>query len=110
MGMGPMTGRGAGPCGGYGAPGWGNPVSGRGFAPGRMWGGAWGGRGHRNWYHATGVPGWARFGAGPAWDYGPHAEAPAAEPEIEMLRQQAEWLKGQLDAIAQRIAELGKEE
>ena len=35
MGMGPMTGRGAGLCGGYPTPGYMNPVSGRGF-----WGGA----------------------------------------------------------------------
>jgi len=109
-----MTGRAAGYCGGYDAPGWGNPVPGRGFGLGRMWGAAWGGRGggrgHRNWYHATGVPGWARFGGGPAWGYDPDAPAPAvAKQEIELLRQQAEWLKGQLDAIAQRMAELSKE-
>jgi len=109
-----MTGRAAGYCGGYDAPGWANPVPGRGYGlgwgPAGAWGGRGGGRGHRNWYYATGVPGWARFGAGPAWGYGPDAPAPAAaEQEIEILRQQAEWLKGQLDAIAQRMADLGKE-
>ncbi|MGI6207796.1 MAG: DUF5320 domain-containing protein, partial [Anaerolineae bacterium] len=31
QGMGPMTGRGAGYCAGYGVPGYANPVGGRGF-------------------------------------------------------------------------------
>jgi len=35
-GMGPMTGRGAGYCAGYGAPGYANPMPGRGFGMG--WG------------------------------------------------------------------------
>lgn len=110
MGMGPMTGRGAGYCGGYDAPGWTNPVPGRGFGLGRGRGG--GGRGwrYRNWYYATGVPGWARFGYGPAWGAPPASPAPSREQETEFLRQQAEWLKQQLDAISQRIEELGKEE
>lgn len=119
MGQGPMTGRGAGYCSGFDAPGWANPMPGRGFGVyGR--GGAWGGRGggwrHRNVFYATGVPGWARagygpaWGAPPAWGYGPYAEAPSAEDETEFLRQQAEWLKQQLDAIGKRIEELGKEE
>jgi hypothetical protein len=121
MGMGPMTGRAAGYCGGYGEPGYANPIPGRGWGRGG-WGG--GGRGwrHRNWYYATGVPGWARFGYAPAWGappawgaappsgYGPYATPPAPEQEVEFLRQQAEWLKQQLDAIGQRIEELGQEE
>lgn len=118
LGMGPMTGRGAGYCSGYGMPGWSNPMPGRGFGRGGMWGGARGGRGggggwrHRNWFYATGVPGWARFGAGPAWGYGPGVTAdatPTAEQELATLRQQAEWLREQLDAIAQRMAEIGNE-
>lgn len=117
--MGPMTGRGAGYCAGYGAPGWTGPLPRRGFGTG--WGrGGRGGRGggwrHRNWYHATGLPGWARYGTGPAysappaWDYGPTVAAPSREEETRYLRQQAEWLKQQLDAIGQRIEELGQEE
>jgi len=119
MGMGPMTGRAAGYCGDYYAPGWANPVPGRAFGRGGAWGGR-GGRGggwrHRNWYYATGVPGWARFGYGPTWGapeamgYGPYAPAPTREQETEFLRQQAEWLKQQLDAIGQRIEELSEEE
>lgn len=123
MGMGPMTGRGAGYCAGYDAPGWAGPVPGRGFGMGWGRGGAWGGRGgrgggwrHRNWYHATGLPGWARYGYGPAqgappdWGYGPPVAAPSREEETQYLRQQAEWLKQQLDAIDKRIQELGQEE
>jgi len=105
-GMGPRTGRGAGYCGGYDAPGWANPVPGRGFGLGRGQGGGFGrGWRHRNWYYATGVPGWARSGYAPPW-----GAPPSREQETEFLRQQAEWLKQQLDAIGQRIEELGKEE
>ena len=115
MGMGPMTGRGAGYCAGYGAPGYANPIPGRGFGMG--WGrGGGGGRGWRHWYYATGLPGWVRFGYGPTWaaragaPYGPYTPAAIPEQETEFLRQQAEWLKEQLDAIGKRIEELGKEE
>lgn len=112
-GMGPRTGRGAGYCGGYDAPGWANPIPGRGLGLGRGRGG-FGSRGsgwrHRNWYYATGIPGWARFGYGPAWGAPPAPPTPSREQETEFLRQQAEWLKQQLDAISQRIEELGTEE
>jgi len=101
-GMGPMTGRGAGYCAGYGIPGYANPIPGRGFGMG--WGRGGGGRGWRHWYYATGLPGWARSG------YAPYAAPPTREQEAEFLKAQAEWLKGQLDAIGQRIAELEREE
>jgi hypothetical protein len=115
FGRGPQTGRGAGYCSGYDAPGWVNPGPGRGFGLGR--GGGWR---HRNWYRATGIPGRARLGYGPAWrgpadwDYGPSAPAPGApapgrEHETGSLRQQAEWLTEQLEAIGRRIAELEQE-
>jgi len=77
MGMGPMTGRAAGYCAGYPVPGFMNPYGGRlglglGFGRG-------GGRGWRNWYWATGLPGWYRAGVGlPAWGgrvFGPYAPA-----------------------------------
>lgn len=119
MGMGPMTGRGAGYCGGYDAPGWASPAPGRGLGMGWRRGGAWGGGGgwrHRNWYYATGLPGWARFGYGPAWQapqawgYEPYPPAPSREQEIEFLRRQAEWLKQEMDAVGRRIEELGQEE
>jgi hypothetical protein len=106
--MGSMTGRAAGYCAGYPVPGFLNPIPGGGFGPG--WGGGWG-RGHR-WRHqfyATGLSGWARYGYSPAWGYGPYAP-PTAEQEAEDLKEQAAWLKGQLDAINQRIEALGKEQ
>jgi len=116
-GMGPMTGRGAGYCAGYGTPGYANPVPGRGFGMGWGRGGGWGrGRGWRHQYYATGVPGWARFGYAPAWGappaaapYGPYAAPPTPEQEAEFLKAQAEGLKEQLDAISQRITELERE-
>ena len=108
-GMGPMTGRAAGFCPGYGAPGYGNAIPGRGFW-GRGRGG--GGRGWRHWYYATGLPGWARFGFGwptrqmaAAWEAGPMP----SEQELQVLRDHAEALKSQLDQISARIEELEKE-
>jgi hypothetical protein len=119
VGMGPRTGRGAGYCSGYEMPGYANPMPGWGFGMG--WGGGRGrGWRRRNWYRATGIPGWARFGYAPAWGappaaYGPsdwnspYAAPPTREQEAEVLKQQAEWLKGQLDAISQRIEALEQE-
>jgi hypothetical protein len=101
-GGGPMTGRGMGYCAGYGAPGYANP------AFGRL--GRGGGRGWRHMYYATGLPGWARFGHVPAWGAppvsGPYAPQMSAEQETQMLKEQAEWLKGQLEAIVKRLEEL----
>jgi hypothetical protein len=79
MGLGPMTGRAAGYCAGYGMPGFANPIPGRGFWGRGWWWGYWGrpwgwpcgwwgrGRGWRHWYYATGLPGWARWGYPPPW-------------------------------------------
>jgi hypothetical protein len=119
-GMGPMTGRAAGYCAGYGVPGFMNPMSGGVYAGwGRgygAWGaGFWGGAGRRggwrNWYRATGLPGWARVGMGlPAWGgYGFPSAPPAAEQESEILRAQAEYLEGVLADIRKRIEELAAE-
>ncbi len=101
MGMGPMTGRAAGYCAGYGMPGYANPIPGRGFGMG--WGRG-GGRGWRwrHWYYATGLPGWAR-GYAPPVGYAPTT---TPEQEAEFLKRQADWLQGQLDAIRKRIEEL----
>jgi len=112
MGMGPMTGRAAGYCAGYGVPGYANPFGGRGY-----WGfgrGAWGrGRGYRHWYYATGLPGWARGG----WMHYPYAYAPAApyyaqptpEQEVDILKQQAEYFQNALADINKRIEDLEQE-
>ena len=106
-GMGPMTGRRAGYCAGYAAPGYANSMPGRGFGMGRGW---------RHRFYATGLPGWARYGYAPAWGappaaaYGPYGAPPTREQETEFLKSQAEMLKEELDAISQRIAELEKQE
>lgn len=115
MGMGPMTGRGLGYCAGAGAPGYVNPAPGlgRGFGGGWGWWGrgrGGGGRGWRNWYYATGLPGWARYGYAPAWGYGFYGQPMPETQETELLKNQAEALKRELDAIAQRLEELEKGE
>ena len=101
--MGPMTGRGFGYCYGSEVPG---------FAQGRGWGG--GGRGWRHWYYATGLPGWARAGYPPAQAYPPYGQ-PYGQPlteerETELLRNQAEALRRELEIITKRLEELEKEE
>ena len=110
MGMGPMTGRAAGYCAGYGTPGFVNPIAGRG---GGGWGGGWG---RRNWFRATGMTGWQRaamgvpaFG-GPAAGYATYAAPfPSAMPqqqELDLLKGQAEYFEDALDGIRKRIEEL----
>jgi len=98
LGAGPMTGRGAGLCAGFNAPGYANPAPGRGFA-GRGFGRGGGGRGWRHWYRATGLPGWMRFG----WVAQAAPVASPSDAERSMLQGQAEMLQQQLDAIRQRL-------
>ncbi|MBD3317609.1 MAG: hypothetical protein GF344_17610 [Chitinivibrionales bacterium] len=100
MGMGPMTGRGAGYCSGYGVPGYVNTQArGRGMGRGRGWG------------HG--------FGMGMAWRRGwaPPAYAPDAYPppyasgipprnEAEALKSQAKYIQEALEDINKRIAEI----
>lgn len=118
-GMGPMTGRGAGYCGGYGAPGYASPMFGRGFR-GRGGGRGGGGRGFRNRYYATGVPGWQHWGGAgwaPPWG-GPPPHAPYAsgrpaagrDQEIDFLKSEAERLQGALSDINDRLRDLAAEE
>ncbi len=107
-GLGPMTGRAAGYCAGYDAPGYVNPGPGRGFGLG-FGGGRGGGWGWRHRYHATGRPGWAPFGYAPTWAVPQAYAPPTPEQEVDLLKQQAEWLQSQLDAISKRMAELEKE-
>lgn len=101
-GRGPMTGRRAGYCGGFQDPGYLNSAPGAGR--GRGWGGYAGrGRGWRHWFHATGLPGWARFGATPA----PVQEQATASEEIA-LEHQLDVLQRQLNMVSNRLQELGK--
>ena len=116
-GMGPMTGRAAGYCAGYAAPGYANPVGGRGFRG--FGGGGRGGRGGRGWrnqFYATGLTGWQRAAMGypafggvmpPAATYpAPFAPAMGGEQELDALKGQAEYLEDALDGIKKRIGEL----
>jgi len=114
-GMGPMTGRAAGFCAGYPLPGYANPVGGRGYwGWGRGFrGGGWG---RRNWYYATGLPGWARagyagnaYGGYPAVYAGGFPYEPTAEQEQQALKQQSEYLQQSLDDVNKRIEELEKQ-
>jgi len=114
LGMGPMTGRAAGYCAGFGVPGCANPLPGHGYGMGFGRGrGAWGrgfaggGRGWGNWFRATGVPGWPRSGG----YYTPYGySAPYAKPDLEIeeqaLKDQAEALQSELDFIKKRLGEI----
>ena len=109
-----MTGRAAGYCAGYPIPGFMNPASGRGaFGWGRGRGGGWG---RRNWFYATGLPGWQRAGMGyPAFGGAmpaaapypaPFAPAMGGEQELDALKGQAEYFEDALEGIKKRIEEL----
>jgi len=112
LGMGSMTGRAAGFCAGYGMPGYINSIPGRGmgFGRGRGFEGRGGGRGWRNRFYATGVPGWAAgsmpYGAPYA---APYAAAPTKEQELGMLKDQAEQFESALGDIRKRLQELETE-
>ena len=116
LGAGPLTGRGAGYCAGFGVPGYANPIPGRGMGFGR--GGGFGrgrgmGRGYRNMYYATGQPGWARGYVNPGWNVPPEMPyEPAPEfteqDELKYLRQRSKYFGKVLDDINRRIDELEK--
>ena len=111
MGMGPMTGRAAGYCAGYPAPGFVNPAGGRGLGMARGRGGGFGmgmawGRGRGGGFGFAPVA--APYLAGPYAAPAPFAP-PTREQELDMLRNQAGWLKEQLDGITARIGEMEPE-
>ena len=109
-----MTGRAAGYCAGFGAPGYANPVPGRGLGMGFGRGrGAWGrgfgggGRGWRNMFYATGLPGWMRFGGYTApYGYPTLYQKPDSEMEKQALKDQAEALQSELNLIRKRLGEM----
>jgi len=96
-GMGPMTGRAAGYCAGYGMPGYMNPYG------GRMGGGFGWGRG-RGWGYAQPAP----FSGVP---YGPlpYAAPYSREQEKEALQNQLKVMEEQVAAMRERIEEIGTE-
>jgi len=98
MGVGPRTGRGAGSCAGYSRPGYANAAPGIGLGLGYRGGG----RGWRNMYYATGLPGWARAGYAPP--------PPMPEVELSALKAEAKSLGDQLAVISQRIKQIEGEQ
>ena len=109
LGMGPMTGRAAGYCAGYGVPGYINPIPGRGFSGrGRGWFGRGMGRGFGRGrgmgYFAGGFPGWGYYGT-PVPTYAPEL---SPEEEITLLKEDAEVLKQQLKELQGYIDTLEK--
>ncbi|MCP4685433.1 MAG: DUF5320 domain-containing protein [bacterium] len=114
-GMGSLTGRGAGYCVGAGTPGYMNPgVSpaagfgrggGRGLGRGASTGG---GRGRRNMYFATGMPGWARgrqYSPVPEYEEVPQGQFGPRQEEA-YLRAQARQHKKTLEEIERRLDDL----
>ena len=107
-GMGSMTGRGMGFCAGLGAPGY-TSGGGRGFRGWGRGGGAWG---RRNWLYATGLTGWQRAAMGGPGLAEPGSRVPSfvptvpQQPELDLLKGQAEYFEDALDGIKRRIEEL----
>lgn len=89
LGAGPRTGRGMGYCSGYNLPGYASQTADLRSRFGIGRGG--GGRGWRNRFYATGIPGWV---------------PPTPEQESANLKAQADSLKAQLEAIQKRIESL----
>lgn len=97
MGMGEMTGRGAGYCNGSNTPGFANPG---GFG-GRCGVGFGRGRGYRNMFNATGMPGWARYNYSGANG--------AAADEKSFLSNQVKSLENQLQQVKKRLSNFDEE-
>lgn len=103
-GMGPMTGRAAGYCAGYGtpgflgAPGWGGPRAANrgGFGPG--------------WYRARPGSRYPVHGDPPPPAGGPYASPwRDAGAEMAALQDQAQWMRTSLSRIEERIRALQSE-
>jgi hypothetical protein len=106
IGLGPMTGRAAGFCAGFGVPGYANPIGGRGF-----WGRGRGmGRGRGFGWARAGysMPAWGGYAGGVYSGYPYQGGFPAvnAEQEQQTLKHQSEYLQQSLDDINKRIEEL----
>ena len=99
MGMGPMSGRGAGFCAGNGVAGYAGGFCGmgRGAGLGR-------GNGRRNMFLATGLTGWQRATGG-----APALAVPTKAQEVDALKGQAEYLENALAEIKQRMQGLAVE-
>jgi len=92
-GMGPRTGRAAGFCADYPAPGYANPFP-SGFGMGQGFGRGRGG--NRRGF----------FGGGYGWNWGYPSYEPSPVQELDLLQNQAKALQKQLTDIQSRISEL----
>lgn len=101
FGQGPRTGRGAGYCAGFDAPGYANQ-GGFGFGVGRGRGRGRGGFGFRRNNWGAAAPGWQGGFAAPWYN----APAPTREEEMQSLKNQAEALQANLKDIERRIQEI----
>lgn len=107
-GMGPMTGRGAGFCNGFNAPGYMNSGAGFGYGMGR-------GRGFGGRYNGFGVG----YGAGRGYGMAavPYNAAPIApiagyskETEKGYIENEVSFLKDQLKALESRLSDMQDDE
>ena len=112
-GMGPRSGRAAGYCANYDAPGFMNRFIGggfgrvagmrygRGFGQNRGFGNRGRGFGLRSMFRDSGLPGWMRFGR--YFRQGPNPD-PGMEKQV--LKNRMEVLKSELDQIQSRLNDL----
>lgn len=111
--MGPMTGRGAGYCAGYGSATDTWPMGyrryGMGYGRGAaMWGGGFGGgRARRRWF--SGMPWFSRSGFGGGMPTAAYQE-PDTEMEKQALKRDAEALQTELEMIQKRLAQIEKDD
>ncbi|MFX1436442.1 MAG: DUF5320 domain-containing protein [Promethearchaeota archaeon] len=107
-GLGPRTGRSLGYCAGFDTPGY---TKGPGMGLGRGWGRGWGigygrgfgyGRGRGWWYRGPIYP--------PIYQLYPSNIIPQITPEnqLEMLKQEKEYLESEMDGINNAIADISK--
>ena len=98
-----MTGRGAGVCAGYRVPGDANS----GYSAGGAFFGGHGGRGRRNRFFATGVPGWQSFAGNPlpgGMSFSAQPETP--QNELDVLKERAQYLENGLKELQARMEAL----
>lgn len=61
-------------------------------------------------FYATGLPGWMRYGGyGAPYGYPAPYQRPDPEMEKQALRNQADYLQSELDAIRRRLDEIEQE-
>ncbi|MGI6201833.1 MAG: DUF5320 domain-containing protein [Eubacteriales bacterium] len=95
LGIGRRSGRNAGFCAGFAAPGYYGCKVGRGR-----------GRGYRRMFFASGLPGWARFGSPTEADV--HFESKADEKKF--LENQLKFLENRLGEVKNRLKQLEEPE